>query len=51
MYCKWLIKGDSVQQLKFRLDDVNIFPLQEQCGYDGLVVYDGDDTSGKMYGT
>ena len=45
------MKGHSGTQLKLQLDDMNVFPLEENCGYDGFVVYDGNDTSGKKYGT
>ena len=50
MYCKWLVKGHEGTKLKLQLDDMNVFPLEKNCGYDGLVVYDGDSPLGRKFG-
>ena len=51
MYCKWLMKGHGGTKLNLELDDMNIFPLEKNCGYDGLVIYDGNSTKGRKYGS
>ena len=50
LYCKWLIEGEVGTRLSLRFLNVNIKPLLEDCRYDGLVVYDGGSTTGRMYG-
>ena len=50
LYCKWLIESDPGTRLSLQFLAVNIKPQLTDCRYDGLVVYDGDTTSGDVYG-
>lgn len=43
LYCKWYIEGDG--DLSVRFIDMNIYPMTENCDYDGLVIIWNDTQS------
>ena len=44
LYCKWLIRSISSSMLISFLN-LHVMPTSEQCDYDGLIVYEGNDTT------
>ena len=49
-YCRAHIEGDSNGDVRLSLLDAAIVPKSRDCLYDGVVVYDGNTTSGTMHG-
>ena len=50
LYCKWLISGEQGKELTVDLLNLNIIPTSEDCGYDGLVIYEGNTTKARKHG-
>ena len=50
LYCKWLIRGQPGHQLRLQVLDAEVKPLQEDCGYDGVVIYDGPSENSPTHG-
>ena len=51
MYCKWLIESEqAADALLLTFLTAHIPPLSSDCHYDGLVVYEGNDTGSSRHG-
>ena len=49
-YCKWKIQSSGHKLTLLDILDANVYPVTDRCDYDGLVVYDGPNTSAPMIG-
>ena len=46
----WLLQGQSGVPLTLEVLDANIVPKSRDCGYDGVIIYEGNSVDGVRHG-